>query len=146
MLSSCDIYKTSLMILKVKFLKVKHSYDMENVPKQIQIPWGTSKTNVNLPPAEENASKFTGSLGKKLRLQKYTNKKILRRSSINFSKSLKYSTYYVYNTILSISSFCIPVKIVRIAVCTVMIPEMFVLHPDPVLPACTCDLVKKHAV
>jgi hypothetical protein len=109
MLSSCDIYTKSLVILKMKFLKVKHSYD--NVPKQIQIPWGTSKTNVNLPPAEENASEFTGSLGKKLRLQKYTNKKILHRSSINFSISLKYSAYYVYNTILSI--FCIPVKIVR---------------------------------
>jgi hypothetical protein len=66
---------------------------MENVPKQIQIPWGTSKTNVNLPPSEESASEFTGSLGKKLRLQKYTNKKILHRSLKIFSISLKYSTY-----------------------------------------------------
>ncbi len=72
---------------------------MENVPKQIEIPWGTSKTNVNLPPSEENASEFTGSLGKKLRLQKYTNKKILHRSLKNFSISLKYSTYYVRYTI-----------------------------------------------
>jgi hypothetical protein len=31
---------------------------MENVPKQIQIPWGTSKTNMNPPPAEENTSKI----------------------------------------------------------------------------------------
>jgi hypothetical protein len=75
---------------------------MENVPKQDKIPWATSKTYINPPPAKENASEFTRSLGKKLRLQKYTNKTILHRSSINFFLSLKYSTYYVSNTILSI--------------------------------------------
>ncbi len=128
MLSSCDIYKKSLVILRVKFWNVKHSCDMENMPKQIQIPWGTSKTNVNLPPSEENASEFTGSLGKKLRLQKYTNKKILRRSLKIFSiTQIQYILRIQYN-IINISSFCIPVKLVRIAVCSVVIPEMFVLY------------------
>jgi hypothetical protein len=74
LLSNCDIYKKITGDSEDEILKVKYSYKMENVPKQIQIPWGTSKTD------EENASEFTGSLGKKLRLQKYTNKKILHRS------------------------------------------------------------------
>jgi len=52
LLSNCDIYKKITGDSEDEILKVKHSYDMENVPKQIQIPWGTSKTNVNLPPAE----------------------------------------------------------------------------------------------
>ncbi len=104
---------------------------MENVPKQIQIPWGTSKTNVNLPNAEESTSQFIWFSVRNCGYRNIQIKRFYTEAQYIFcGTQIQYILRIQYN-IINISSFCIPVKIVRIAVRSVVIPEMFVIHPDP---------------